>query len=89
MLQARGKDGMSLSEVLQQERGLVESEIGPAVAAAAVPSEQISEYIEVHMEQVGGRMHGLLVRTRIGLGSSREALHTALLISFSDIFFHG
>lgn len=51
MLEAKGKDGKSLSEVLQEE-GLVEDEVEAAVMAAAIPSDQISEYIEVHMEQV-------------------------------------
>ena len=50
MLQAMDKAGMSLADVLKQDGGIADplSE----VAAAAVPPEQIFEYIEVHMEQV-------------------------------------
>ena len=49
MLEARDKSGLSLSEVLKQEGGVLDP--GAEVAAIAVPASGFSEYIEVHMEQ--------------------------------------
>ena len=53
MLDSRGKDGLSLEQVLQGGGRSVESQL----EGLALRPEQVLEYIEVHMEQVGAGIH--------------------------------
>ena len=63
MLSSRGKDGLSLEEVL---RGEGVAEPAAAVAGLAVEAASLLEYLEVHIEQVGGGVCGC-----VGVGCDR------------------
>lgn len=56
MLNSKDASGASLADVLRSEAGVEDA--GATVSALALPGEAVREYVELHIEQVGGAVAG-------------------------------